>query len=29
MIYYCNEPSKSLKNSNVQGFSEKVPQPGS
>ncbi|MDE5057386.1 ankyrin repeat domain-containing protein [Wolbachia endosymbiont of Drosophila bocki] len=29
IIYYCNEPSKSLKNSNVQGFSEKVPQPGS
>ncbi|WP_419236910.1 MULTISPECIES: hypothetical protein [Wolbachia] len=28
-MYYCNEPSKSLKNSNVQGFSEKVPQPGS
>ncbi|WP_458695080.1 hypothetical protein [Wolbachia endosymbiont of Drosophila innubila] len=28
-MYYCNEPSKSLKNSNVQGFSEKAPQPGS
>ncbi|WP_265039869.1 TomO hydrophobic C-terminal domain-containing protein [Wolbachia endosymbiont (group A) of Trypoxylon clavicerum] len=27
IVYYCNKPSNSLENSNVQGFSEKVPQP--
>ncbi|WP_395463047.1 hypothetical protein [Wolbachia endosymbiont of Cantharis cryptica] len=27
IVYYCNEPSKSLKDSKVQGVSEKVPQP--
>ncbi len=28
-IYYCNQPSKSLENSNVQGFSGEDLQPGS
>lgn len=27
IVYYCNEPSKSLKDSKVAGVSEKVPQP--
>ncbi|WP_425386408.1 TomO hydrophobic C-terminal domain-containing protein [Wolbachia endosymbiont (group A) of Barypeithes pellucidus] len=27
IIYYCNEPSKSLEDNNVQRVSEKVPQP--
>ncbi|WP_250295461.1 TomO hydrophobic C-terminal domain-containing protein [Wolbachia endosymbiont of Oedothorax gibbosus] len=29
IVYYCNEPSNSLKNSSVQGFSGEHLQPGS